>query len=314
MYIGAFQDARFQSRYKVCRTGITLLEVIVTFGIIGLLMAILVPAVQRSREASRLTQCRSNLRQLALAANNYESSHGEFPHGNVFDSYSVFVALLPQLDDATRYRQVNFDTTSGTKPDKVLHKRPNLLACPTDSVVWHDMIRLSYNGNSGWTGTWDDVFHGNSTGVFVGSPIDYPRIRITPSTIKDGLSHTAMFSEAISGGDSDWKRCVWTDGNVFQELPMDALSTRCQQATNINDPCILRCLMWTWGHDNVTLYQHVSPPNLRSCSFVPTAGSLHSGGVTVALADGGCKFFNDSVDVLVWRAIGTRAGSEVVSN
>ncbi len=314
MRLHATQQLRRLTRQTMSRHGFTLLEVVVTIGIIGLLMALILPAVQKSREAARLTQCRSNLRQLALAASNYESTHGEFPHGNIFDSYSVFVSLLPHLDAAATYQKVNFVTTSGSSPDAILNKRPEVLACPTDSVVWRDLVRLSYNGNSGWTATWSDLFQGNSSGIFVGSPTEGPRIKVTTSSVRDGLSHTAIFAEAIAGGESDWRRCVWTDANAWQELSPDVLSTRCEQTTNITDPCVLRCALWTWARDNVTLYHHVSTPNKRSCIFVPTAGSLHTGGLNVAFADGSCKFISDSINVAIWRAMGTRAGSETVGN
>ena len=294
------------------RRGLTLLEVVVTIGIIGLLLAILLPAVQQSRGAARMTHCRSNLRQLALAANNYESLHGEFPHGNISDSYSVFVAILPQLDAAVTYQKVGFVVTSGSKPNTVLNKRPEVLACPTDPVVWRDLVRLSYNGNSGWTATWIDLFQGNSSGIFVGSPTNGPRAKVSASAIRDGLSHTAIFSEAIAGGETDRRRCVWSDANVWQPLSQDALSSRCEQATTITDPCVLRCALWTWARDNVTLYHHVSTPNKRSCNFVPTAGSFHSGGVNVAYCDGSSRFISDSIGAAVWRAMGTRAGSETI--
>jgi len=91
------------------RCGFTIIELLVTIGIIGVLTALLLPAVQYAREAARRTQCKNNLKQLALAAHNFESSHGFLPAGMDFQHVGPIVYLLPYLEQAAYYKEFSFD-------------------------------------------------------------------------------------------------------------------------------------------------------------------------------------------------------------
>lgn len=90
-----------------CR-GITIIELLVCIGIIGILVGLLMPAVQQSREAARRTQCRNQLHQLGIALHNYESTHGVFPPGRLLGGWSFKTMLLPQLDFAADYSRIDF--------------------------------------------------------------------------------------------------------------------------------------------------------------------------------------------------------------
>src|SRR6516225_3007911 len=103
------------------RRGFTLIEVLVVIAIIGLLIALLLPAVQAAREAARRAQCTNNLKQIALAAHNYHDQNGGFPMGNPFATFpglwrgtgqSVFISMLPQLEQAPLFNSYNFWHTS----------------------------------------------------------------------------------------------------------------------------------------------------------------------------------------------------------
>jgi prepilin-type N-terminal cleavage/methylation domain-containing protein len=103
--------------HRSVRYGFTLIELLVVITIIGVLIALLLPAVQAAREAARRAQCINNLKQLALAALNYESTHGAFPMGTPFyrwdpgrvnDGFSIFVAMLGQLEQQPLFNAVNF--------------------------------------------------------------------------------------------------------------------------------------------------------------------------------------------------------------
>ena len=96
--------------HRRCRSGFTLIEVLVVIAIIGLLIALLLPAVQAAREAARRMQCANNLKQIALAAHTYYDSHGVFPTGDLggWSGWSAHTRLLPYLDQSPLFNAVNF--------------------------------------------------------------------------------------------------------------------------------------------------------------------------------------------------------------
>jgi len=287
------------------RSGVTMIEALTVLAIIGLLCALILPAVQSSREAARLLQCKTNLKQLALAVGNYEATFHELPHSTNFERYSCFVVLLSFLDQAALYDRIDFKTTTGrTAPELLWTGRPALLGCPSDPVVRNQPFRVSYNGNSGWIQTRADLEADNSNGVM--TPIRY---KVTSSSIKDGLTQTALFAEILPGGEAEWRRCVWYDSDRWAPMSAEQLANQCLAASGVPDSGF-KGNSWTWGFTNVTTYKHVLPPNSRSCLYVATAGSIHSGGVNLALTDGSVKFVSDSININLWRAIGTRDGRE----
>ena len=146
------------------RLGFTLIELLVVIAIIAVLIALLLPAVQAAREAARRAQCVNNLKQIGLAANNYESSNLVFPPGAMSQvdpvkgatyyvtNFSVFVRMLPFTEQAALYNAVNFSLTQRNVDNiTVAGIKLATLSCPSDP---NDPQLISKNvANSNFTST-----------------------------------------------------------------------------------------------------------------------------------------------------------------
>jgi prepilin-type N-terminal cleavage/methylation domain-containing protein len=206
------------------RRAFTLVELLVTISIIGLLVALLLPAVQSAREGSRRMKCQANLRQLGIGLQNYLTACSVFPFGVGADSdgliasitssqsrrYSLHSQLLPYIEQVAVFNSINFwvqpffpDTTGD--PSLTTGSGPNetvaciaieVFLCPSDfdrmpSRPWGQNNYRSCNGGS-WSGRAGDGIFGQST-------------RIGPANIRDGMSNTAAMGERVRGHD-DYQR------------------------------------------------------------------------------------------------------------
>jgi prepilin-type N-terminal cleavage/methylation domain-containing protein/prepilin-type processing-associated H-X9-DG protein len=311
--------------------GFTLVEVLVVIAIIGILIALLLPAVQAAREAARRMHCSNQLKQLALAAHNHHTAFSTFPPGvdrSTSQRQSLFVFLLPSMEGGVlfdEWRQPNADRAAlaGT----VLSG----LVCPSDRIPdnpvqnrtsqrWYGLT--SYGGNGGtrsfppWSADLkaDGVFF--ETGASSRPARNQRAVRI--AEIGDGASQTLLFGERShfdSNYDSfaaqGWEQSMgeygyWTGSGGNLALADVTLSS--YAAVNYRVPI-------DYAHRG-----GASPPansvddfryyaDLRLCAF----GSNHRGGANVALADGSGRFLNDSIPLETLRAISTRSGNEAAN-
>ena len=195
------------------RRGFTLIELLAVIAIIGVLLALLLPAVQQAREAARRTQCRNNLKQLGLALHNYLDTHQVLPPSFCFSatmalpvrgSWSIHGRLLPFLEQPNAYRQVRLDLDWNDPINQatgVPQMQIPVLACPSDP--WSRTIFYSGPGEGYFFpvnyafnfGTWfvfDPVSNKGGDGVF------HPNSRIDTGCITDGLSNTLCAAEVKS--------------------------------------------------------------------------------------------------------------------
>jgi prepilin-type N-terminal cleavage/methylation domain-containing protein len=292
--------------------GFTLLELIVCLFVIGLLVALLIPAVQQVREAARATECRSKLHQISLAIQNYLDLHQCFPSTVVGNDYSYFAKILPQLEQASLFAEIQ---ASDQTAFYSYNSRPlPMLMCPSDARN-AGMPFLSYYLN-----------HGNQlpeTGAsFNGFTADRP---LKTRDVPDGLSQTAVLSETMLGHPTDPRSKYWKlTSRTYARGEEEIFADDCQAMPQTpGDP--FDWLDGGWIDPSSTDYVHFLPPNHRSCQTGLTgaqysgwtfsarnAGSWHVGMAHTSYADGSVRVTSDSIDRSVWRALGSRNGGEVI--
>ncbi len=331
------------------RCGFTLIEILVTITIIGLLIALLIPAVQAVREAARKMQCSNNLHQLGIAVQSYHEAHSVLPFGVGLDydgpvsslgtledrRYSAHAMLLPYLDQSVVYNQLNFNVAPfypfvnaanddqqelARRFDEVINgpaaaARLEVFLCPSDldrlQSRWGPNNYRTCNGSS-WSGRDGNGMFGQISSVKL-------------DDVKDGLTNTTMFSEHVKGSWDDTLidplsdlynlQGVWTESQFS-----DACGRLTPQTAGAYQYDVESGQTWLAGNMNWTRYNHVRTPNRTNCKngftwdgVILNATSWHTGGVNVLMGDGSVRFVNENINDELWRALGTRAGGEATS-
>ncbi len=299
-----------------CRSGFTLVELLVVIAIIGILVGLLLPAVQAAREAARRMQCSNNLKQIGLALHNYHGTHGRFPfaNGGTGNKFSGVSQLLPFFEQANLYNQIDFSrniTDSFNAPARLTELSG--LRCPSDIQNTQPTAggAVNYCPNKGASLRWQDP---KADGVL------FSQSAIRFRDITDGTSFTAAYSERMIGDGSNGLSSPQVDTYLSSGNPesQDEAVQMCN-AVDVTDLANqFPQFMGAPWIDGKHAYQHISPPNARSCGFQPaakatmTATSRHVGGVTVLMCDGSVRFTSATIDLYLWRAVGTREGGEIV--
>jgi prepilin-type N-terminal cleavage/methylation domain-containing protein/prepilin-type processing-associated H-X9-DG protein len=309
----------------------TLIELLVVIAIIAILIALLLPAVQSAREAARRAQCKNNLKQIGLAIHNYLDAHRVLPLClNASNKpISVHAYLLPFLEQTNIYNTINFNVSWNDAANAVPAGAPVPgFLCPSEptQAVPAGWAGTNYRANQG-----SQILYGQPSTVVgninYGMPapngVFVPSRSLMIADVRDGASNTAAFSEHPLG---DFSNSVSSPTDTFQPgiypatpdeavancKNMNTANLALQGVSNVGAP-------WLQSYHSTTQYFHVGPPNSRSCMYPPgriatTAASYHTGGVNLLMCDGSTRFTNDSVDLTVWRSVGSRAGGEIVSD
>jgi prepilin-type N-terminal cleavage/methylation domain-containing protein/prepilin-type processing-associated H-X9-DG protein len=318
-----------QNRRSTKKRGFTLIELLVVIAIIAVLVSLLLPAVQQAREAARRTQCRNNLKQLALAAMNYESQTGCLPGGSYSaignatncggtanywstypENFSCFVRLMPQFDQANVYNSIDFSGCSSSPQNiGVAGVQIPSLRCPSDvnnEAVAFPSARASSAGvTPGWS-------FNEAPSLFPSPAQNYSQAFTSyagnAGTFTFGYSHLMDVAvlQKFKGtiyNDSAVKMKDITDGAsntfLFAEHSKNQL-LMLDPAYAVSDGC------WNSGRWYDTLFAALYPINLgftnhtaiaNSGYYDPTtAGSMHTGGAHFAFCDGSVKFISDTIN------------------
>ena len=280
----------------------TLVELLVVIAIIGILVALLLPAVQSARDAARRMQCTNHLKQWGLALHNYESSHKVFPAGIIQGGdagglprrQTYVIALWPYFEQTTLadsydYKRSFYDAVN--KP--ALMVQVPLYFCPSDRKgFWKGDIYHRSRGN--YIVNWGNGRYQQDDSGYQKSVFGINRWT-EHGDISDGTSNTVLMSEvlqALKDTDFDFR------GDFFND------DISCAQFMTYNTP--------NGGVDQTVCVDLAKPSPCLSTQNPArvSARSSHPGGVAILLGDGSVRFTNNSVDLTVWRAAGSMQAGE----
>lgn len=330
------------------KVAFTLVELLVVIAIIAMLVALLLPAVQAAREAARRTQCKNNLRQLALATLNYESARGHLPPSAEVNlsvtetgnngSWGVHGRVLPYLEEASLYDQVSLDTAWDYQ-SAIDALQITVYQCPSDGGAEQmrdpgkgraRLFATTYGFNFGTWLVFDPETRRGGDGLF------YPNSNMKLAMVSDGTSKTMLAAEVRA-----WQPYM-RNGGPSQHTPP---STSKEAAAIVASGAQFKNTghtEWPDGRVHHTGFTATLTPNsyvafdageevgvvdadynswqegkngsAGSPSFaIITSRSYHENMVQVAMLDGSVRSVEEAIELPVWRAAATRRGSESLS-
>jgi prepilin-type processing-associated H-X9-DG protein len=306
---------------------------LVVIAIIGILVALLLPAIQAAREAARRAQCVNNLKQLGIAINNYHDTYKQLPIGNHSCCCGTWAMSILQFieerqlgdlytwmpKDSTSYAisTYTYDSSVAPAPNnlQVVKTRIASMTCPSDtpqttvatadSGITPGMTMHNYAANYGNTSHTGISCPGPASALcvkFLGSPfVGYDGAPsderpVNFRKITDGLSKTMAFAETVQGEDGDLRGLIWWGWSAGFET---------FATPNGNDPDYLQQMKYCVETGANPPCQPAAGPK-----FGAVARSRHPGGVNAVMCDGSVKFVTDDVDFTIWQAASTSQGGE----
>jgi prepilin-type N-terminal cleavage/methylation domain-containing protein/prepilin-type processing-associated H-X9-DG protein len=329
------------------RNAFTLVELLVVIAIIGILVALLLPAIQAAREAARRSQCKNNLKQLSLAVLNYESSKKKLPPsveinpttmtGAANGAWGVHGHILDYMEEESVRGLVNINIAWDFQ-QPINNLRILSFSCPTDGMAPEVrdpgggkvfLYSTSYTFNMGTWLVYNPVTNTGGDGVF------YPNSFLPIGRISDGTSKTLMVAEVKA-----WTHYTRNGGPSSTTIPDTAEAASLIVASG-GEYKNTGHTEWPDGRVHHTGFTATMTPNTfvkyvrggetldadynswqegkdwpagNPTYAIITSRSYHPGGVNVAMVDGSVQSIEDEIDLLVWRAMATRAGSETISD
>jgi prepilin-type N-terminal cleavage/methylation domain-containing protein/prepilin-type processing-associated H-X9-DG protein len=309
------------------RRGFTLVELLVVIAIIGILIALLLPAVQAAREAARRMQCTNNMKQLGVAMHNHATAVNRLPCAGLgwndaltgWRGMSALVQVLPYLENESVTVQVDFDKRIWDQSTAWKNPMP-VYCCPSDSAYgrlsWHTVSRSNMAVCVGTAGSFKNLpgnrnFETVRPANRVGMDLEtdgafYLEVGRGSSEFPDGLSTTALGSEILAGRVDTASSVYATDHRGRWVMPFEGGAAYSHRTTpNTSEPDVMPYCCVS-SSDMPCVVQG----DLQDEYFA--ARSNHPGGVNVFFGDGHVEFYGDTVDLSLWRALATVAGGELV--
>lgn len=307
------------------RRAFTIVELLVVVAIIGILIALLLPAVQAAREAARRMQCSNHLKQIGLAVQNYELTYTVLPSARTGSPHlwSALAQILPYIEGGNVFRTIDFHygVLQAQNAEAVQQIIPAYL-CPSDASperLHPSFGPNNYVANAG-TGLQNAGSFRPQDGPEMVDGVFFERSAVRLAEVTDGLSNTSAFSETTKGTGTDTTGPEPSDRRrQYGQAP---------QMTPVTDSLCAGLTFWSgqrgreWARGSYiyATFNHYYPPNFESPDCLAgnvmgriAARSFHPGCVNVLFLDGHVRSVSDSVELATWRALATRAGGEVAN-
>jgi prepilin-type N-terminal cleavage/methylation domain-containing protein/prepilin-type processing-associated H-X9-DG protein len=302
------------------RRGFTLIELLVVIAIIGVLIALLLPAVQAAREAARRSQCSNNLKQMGLALHNYHDAVGAFPPGyvstkgpdgdNAGTGWGWAAMILPQLEQRNIFDAINFSLAIEAPANMTARlSRVGTFVCPTDPSFMRQFTVVDDSTDSSSLGApICDVAASDYVGCFgkgdvsdipgrdFGEGLFFRNSVIRIADVLDGTSQTIALGEKSQ----NLARATWTGAIAHSAVPITELIAEGGLSPEGGGALVL-------SHTG-----ELDGPNSRP-AHADQFWARHPGGVNFAFGDGSVRFVKERRTLAIFQALATRAGSEIIA-
>lgn len=320
----------FLSKARTRLSGFTLVELLVVIAIIGILIALLLPAVQAAREAARRSQCSNNLKQCALGLHNYHDAFKVFPPAYVDSTPGMNTGvgavdnqngiawsalILPFVEQTPLWDQVKSETNGfarhwqkdaawATNPIAAAVEGVSEYNCPSDTMELINTKRGSF-GKTNYLSNCGNGAAQDKLGVF------WANSDIKIRDVEDGTANTVMLVERTGTRELGSKSCGPTTGLVACDWNAGLwIGTRTIGSPNGWSPGMSSTDVESYGGANATYLI-----NRSAATWGPSwgNGSDHPGGLQVSICDGSTRFISETIDMLTYRYIRHRRDGQPVT-